>query len=119
MTENTINKVHGIESLPNEATERGESSEKNVIQAMERYREPSFPFVSNRQERILVQKKMVAELDQGFEYRQKALAMALETRLHSIREACNHVLVTGKTHLRQNRLEYFGDVLMQVGKPDE
>jgi len=115
MTDN-VNNSHEIDNLPNEANQRGENTEQRVVQAMDKYSDPPLAFLSNHRERSLVQKELVAELAQGFEYRRKALEMALETRLHSIREACNHVLVTGKTHLRQQRLEYFGEVLKQVEK---
>jgi hypothetical protein len=57
---------------------------------------------------------MAAELALGFEHRRAALSMALESRLQSIREACNHVLVTGKTHLRQQRIDYFGQVYSEL-----
>ncbi len=116
MTEAMKDNLLEIDELPAEASRRGEDSEQNVESAMERYSNPAMPVFFNRKERRLVQDELVAELAQGFEHRRKALGMALETRLHSIREACNHVLVTGKTHLRQQRLEYFGDVLRQVEK---
>ena len=57
---------------------------------------------------------LAAELAQGFEYRRAALSLAMESRLQSIREACNHVLVTGKTHLRQQRISYFGEVYREL-----
>ncbi len=116
MTTQTDTNQHEIDNLPAEATRRGEDSEQQVTNAMKRHNQPVFPLFFNRKERNLVQDELVAELTQGFEHRRKAIGMALETRLHSIREACNHVLVTGKTHLRQQRLEYFGDVLRQVEK---
>ena len=104
-----------IDNLPAEASQRGEDSEQRVIDAMERYGNSSvMPLILNRKQRKLVQEELIEELSQGFELRRKAIGMALETRLHSIREACNHVLVTGKTQLRQQRLEYFGDILRQV-----
>jgi hypothetical protein len=114
MNNTAKSKLHGIENLPEEATQKGADSEQQVNRAMERYSNPMMPVLFNRKERALVQDQLVAELAQGFEHRRKAIGMALETRLHSIREACNHVLVTGKTHLRQQRLEYFGQVLRQV-----
>ena len=114
MSEQTTQQTHEIGDLPAEAMRRGEDSEHQVVHAMKRHATPAFPIFYNRKERRLVQEQLVAELAQGFEHRRKAVGMALETRLHSIREACNHVLVTGKTHLRQQRLEYFGDVLRQV-----
>ena len=64
----------------------------------------------------IVRANMAQEFELGFEHRREVLTMALDTRLHSIREACNHVLMTGKTHLRQQRIEYFGEALTQVEK---
>jgi hypothetical protein len=116
MTDQPDVKMNEIDNLPEEATRRGEHSEQQVAHALQRYRSPTIPVLFNRKERKLVQDELVAELAQGFEHHRKAIGMALETRLHSIREACNHVLVTGKTHLRQQRLEYFGEVLRQVEK---
>lgn len=54
----------------------------------------------------------MAELEMGFEYRQKALAVTLESRLQVIEESCNHVLMTGKTYLRQQRSQFFTRELM-------
>ena len=102
-----------LDNLPQEAIKTGENNERQVLHAIKQHNQAPFPIL-NRGERKLVQKHMMEELSQGFEHRKQALGMALETRLHSIREACNHVLVTGKTHLRQQRLEYFGDVFRQV-----
>ncbi len=114
MKDTSEDNQHGISDLPEEATRRGDDSEQQVITAMERYKNPKSKIFFNRKERILVQEELVTELALGFEHRRKAIGMALETRLHSIREACNHVLVTGKTHLRQQRLEYFAEVLRKV-----
>jgi len=49
------------------------------------------------------------ELETGFEYRQRALRMAVESRLQAIEEACNHVLVTGKSEIRRERQEFFAE----------
>ena len=114
MTEQVKDNLNEIDALPAEATRRGEDSEQLVTNAMQRYSNPAMPLIFNRKERGLVQDEIVAELAQGFEHRRKAVGMALETRLHSIREACNHVLVTGKTHLRQQRITYFGEILRTV-----
>lgn len=102
-----------LNRLPQEAIKTGENNERQVVLAIRRHNQAAFPIL-NRNERKVVQKHMLDELSQGFDHRRQALGMALETRLHSIREACNHVLVTGKTHLRQQRLEYFGQVFRQV-----
>ena len=105
--------VSQLDQLPEEATRRGEDNEVRVGKALDVYgNKQAWPF--NSKQRKVVQVHLIEELAQGFEHRRKALDMALETRLHSIREACNHVLVTGKTHLRQQRVEYFGDVYRDV-----
>ncbi len=99
-------------NAPKDVARSGDSNEAQVMSAIDRHNQ--IPGIFNRPERKLVQKHMVEELAQGFEHRRKALSMVLETKLHSIQEACNHVLVTGKTHLRQQRLEYFGEVFREV-----
>jgi hypothetical protein len=110
---NNRQQVTKLNQLPEEATQRGEDNELRVSKALDVYGDQQvWPF--NSKQRKVVQTHLMEELAQGFEHRRKALDMALETRLHSIREACNHVLVTGKTHLRQQRVEYFGDVYRDV-----
>ena len=103
---------HPTYNAPKEVARSGDSNEGQVLHAIERHNQS--PTIFNRAERKLVQQHMIKELSQGFEHRRKALDMVLETKLHSIQEACNHVLVTGKTHLRQQRLEYFGEVFREV-----
>ena len=100
-------------NTPDDVARSGDSNDQQVINAIQRHNQAPFSML-NRSERKLVQTHMVQELSQGFEHRRQALSMVLETKLHSIQEACNHVLVTGKTHLRQQRLEYFGEVFSQV-----
>ncbi len=99
-------------NAPKDVARSSDSNEAQVMSAINRHNQ--IPGIFNRPERKLVQKHMIEELTQGFEHRRKALSMVLETKLHSIQEACNHVLVTGKTHLRQQRLEYFGEVFREV-----
>jgi septal ring factor EnvC (AmiA/AmiB activator) len=105
-----------LENLPEEATRRGEDNEHLVLRTLGRHKQNIVPLIFDRKERILVKEHLLAELTVGFEHRRQALTMVLETPLHSVREACNHVLVTGKTHLRQQRLEYFGKVYRQVAE---
>ena len=100
-------------NTPTDVARSGDSNDQQVIHAIQRHNNTPFAML-NRSERKLVQDHMVQELSQGFDHRRQALSMVLETKLHSIQEACNHVLVTGKTHLRQQRLEYFGEVFSQV-----
>lgn len=50
------------------------------------------------------------ELEQvkiGFDYRRRALQMAVETKLQAVEEMCNHLLVTGKSEIRRERQEFF------------
>ena len=101
---------------PLEAVRQGEDNELRIQKALSRNTHRFSNLLSGKEERKLVQSNMLTELTQGFEHRRQSLSMILESRLHSIREACNHVLVTGKTHLRQQRLEYFGQVFRQVEK---
>ncbi|HYN77478.1 MAG TPA: hypothetical protein VES73_06775 [Lamprocystis sp. (in: g-proteobacteria)] len=57
------------------------------------------------------------ELDQlktGFEYRQRALRMAVETKLQAVEELCNQVLVTGKGEIRRKRQEFFAEQKLQL-----
>lgn len=103
-----------LDTLPAEASRRGEDCEHQVRQALQRHRESVLPAILDRREHLQVREHMAAELALGFEHRRQALSMALESRLQSIREACNHVLVTGKTHLRQQRIQYFGEVYRQL-----
>ncbi len=101
-------------NFPAEAVRQGEDNEVRVQQALARHNGRFTTLLAGRDERKMVQDNLIGELSKGFEHRRHALGMVLESRLHSIREACNHILVTGKTHLRQQRLEYFGQVYRKV-----
>jgi hypothetical protein len=57
------------------------------------------------------------ELDQikvGFDYRRRALHLAVETKLQAIEEKCNDVLVTGKAEMRRNRQEFFAEEKLKL-----
>jgi hypothetical protein len=57
------------------------------------------------------------ELDQikvGFDYRRRALHLAVETKLQAIEESCNDVLVTGKAEIRRKRQEFFADERLKL-----
>lgn len=57
------------------------------------------------------------ELEQvktGFEYRQRALRMAVETKLQAVEEMCNQVLVTGKGEIRRQRQEFFAEQKLRL-----
>ncbi|AGA89193.1 hypothetical protein Thimo_0323 [Thioflavicoccus mobilis 8321] len=103
-----------LDDLPAEATRRGDDNEQRVDQALRRHTESLLPAMLERGRHRLVREHLDTELALGFEHRRQALSMALESRLQSIREACNHLLVTGKAHLRRQRIEYFGEVYRQL-----
>lgn len=50
-----------------------------------------------------------AQLEIGFEYRRRALRMAIESKLQAVEEMCNHVLMTGKSEVRRKRQEFFAE----------
>lgn len=59
------------------------------------------------EEQKLSKEHHLKELEQGFHYRQDALKLAISTKLQSVEEMCNHVLVTGKGNIRRQRQEFF------------
>lgn len=112
-TDNTPTHTEG-QDFPARAVRQGEDNEKLIGTAMDHYQQRSLSWLGSNSERRLVQEKLMQEMALGFDHRRQALAMVLESRLHSVREACNHILTTGKTHLRQQRLEFFGQVFFEV-----
>ncbi len=50
----------------------------------------------------------------GFEYRRRALHMAVEAKLQVIEEMCNHVLVTSKSEIRRQRQEFFAEQRLRL-----
>ena len=54
------------------------------------------------------------QLKTGFEYRQRALRMAVETKLQAVEEMCNQVLVTGKGEIRRQRQEFFAEQKLRL-----
>ncbi len=103
-----------MKPVPDEAKGRVNENEEMVQKAVVRHQTTIIPEVFNRKERQMVRDQLMAELDQGFAHRRQTLDLVLQTRLHSIQEACNHLLVTGKTELRQQRTAYFSRVYQQV-----
>jgi hypothetical protein len=53
-------------------------------------------------------------LKTGFEYRRRALHMAVEAKLQAIEEMCNHILVTGKSEIRRQRQEFFAEQRLRL-----
>ncbi len=103
-----------MKPVPDEAEGRVSENEQMVQKAVVRHQGTLVPVVFNRKERQLVRDQLMAELNQGFRHRRQTLDLVLQTRVHSIQEACNHLLVTGKTELRQERTAYFSQVYQQV-----
>jgi hypothetical protein len=62
----------------------------------------------------IVQHHELAQLQTGFEYRRRALQMAVETKLQAVEEMCNHVLVTGKSEIRRKRQEFFAEQKLKL-----
>lgn len=55
-----------------------------------------------------------AQLEIGFDYRKRALEMAVETKLQAVEELCNHLLVTGKSETRRRRQEFFAEQKLKL-----
>jgi len=62
----------------------------------------------------VVQAHELQQLQTGFEYRRRALKMAVETKLQAVEEMCNHVLVTGKSEIRRKRQEFFAEQKLKL-----
>lgn len=103
-----------VAQLPVEANRRGDEAERRLGLAVTHHSGSVLPRLLNPTEHRMVREHLGVELALGFEHRREALNLAMESRLQSIREACNHVLVTGKTHLRQERITYFGEVYRKL-----
>lgn len=56
----------------------------------------------------------LAQVGTEFEFRQRALTMAVETKLQALEEMCNHVLVTGKSEIRRKRQAFFAEQRLQL-----
>lgn len=65
-----------------------------------------------------VDRKVVAheleQLEVGFDYRRRALRMAVESKLQAVEEMCNHVLMTGKSEVRRKRQEFFAEQRLKL-----
>ena len=62
----------------------------------------------------VVEAHELQQLQTGFEYRRRALKMAVETKLQAVEEMCNHVLVTGKSEIRRKRQEFFAEQKLKL-----
>ena len=112
MTNNTP--VIHVDALRAEAEQRSDLAERQTNQVMGRGASLPLTLFMSPAQRELVREATTKELEKGFEYRHETIAMALELRLQSFREACNQVLITGKASLRQQRLQYFTETYAQV-----
>lgn len=61
-----------------------------------------------------VRQHQLIELQAGFDYRRRALQMAIDTKLQAVEEMCNHVLVTGKSEVRRRRQEVFAEQRLKL-----
>lgn len=61
-----------------------------------------------------IQEFQQAQLKTGFDYRKRALEMAVETKLQAVEELCNHLLVTGKSETRRRRQEFFAEQKLKL-----
>jgi hypothetical protein len=67
----------------------------------------------NEEDRV-VRAHELDQINSGFEFRRRALQMAVETKLQAMEEMCNHVLVTGKSEIRRQRQEFFADQRLRL-----
>jgi len=112
MTDNTP--VIHVDALRAEAEQRSDLLERQADHVMDKGASSPLAMFMSPAQRELAREAATKELEKGFEYRHESMAMALELRLQSFREACNQVLVNGKASLRQQRLQYFTETYAQV-----
>lgn len=92
----------------------GMDNQRRVEYAVQRHDGKRGVILFNRHERKQVQQYLVAELEQGFEYRRKALAMVLDARLEAIEESCKHVMEIGKNQLSGQRGQIYAQELLRL-----
>lgn len=68
------------------------------------------------QEERALRNHELAQVNTEFEFRQRALQMAVETKVQALEEMCNHVLVTGKSEIRRKRQAFFAEQKLQLQK---
>lgn len=66
------------------------------------------------QEGRMVQAHELAQLQTGFDFRQRLLQMAVDTKLQAMEEMCNHLLVTGKGEMRCERQAFFAQKTLEL-----
>lgn len=87
-----------------------------VAKTLDKYKKPAFPPLPDLALRRHAQSHLRKELEKGFEFRLKKLSLELDTALHQVREESNHALVTGKTRLRKERMEFFANSYHEVAE---
>jgi len=96
---------------------RNHSCKENQVlveQTLDKHRKPVFPTLPDFAQRRMIQGHIRDELEIGFSFRMKKLSLELDTALHQVREESNHALVTGKAHLRKERMEFFANSYHEV-----
>ena len=95
---------------------RAPVAESNALveAAMASHREGFLRRLFPNEEERAVRAHELAQLGTGFEFRRRALQMAVETKLQAMEEMCNHVLVTGKSEIRRQRQEFFADQRLRL-----
>lgn len=106
--------LHGALAEPDAVRAQAESSAARVDAVLEArsrsWLARLFPDAVDRE----VRQHQLAELQCGFEFRRRALQMAVETKLQAVEEMCNHVLVTGKSEVRRRRQEVFAEQRLKL-----
>jgi len=101
-------------SLPVETNERASENELAVRKALDRQLTAT-PLLDWRKRQQL-RGFALQEIQEGLVFRVNALKLSLNTRLQSLEEGCRHVLVTGKTELRQQRSVFFARKLEELNQ---
>ena len=113
-TDQPLNNTPIIEREPESLAPHMDQNRMLVNRAMQREQDNFiarlFPSDSERQ----VRRHELQQLQVGFDYRRRALHLAVETKLQAIEESCNHVLVTGKAEIRRQRQEFFAEEKLKL-----
>ncbi|ESQ13518.1 MAG: hypothetical protein N838_24570 [Thiohalocapsa sp. PB-PSB1] len=113
-TEQALTNTPIIEREPASLAPHMDQNRMLVNRAMQREQDNFlvrlFPNESERH----VRQHELEQLQAGFDYRRRALHLAVETKLQAIEESCNHVLVTGKAEIRRQRQEFFAEEKLKL-----
>jgi hypothetical protein len=108
------NESHTIAAPVANQSKTGRENQLLVVRTLDQHRKSFFPPLPNLPQRRMAQKHIRRELEKGFEFRLHKLSLELDTALHQIREESNHTLITGKAHLRKERMEFFANSYQAV-----